>query len=83
MRGDLNGLVLVWGEWLSASICVSFRKACQTSIRDGCQHQLNFFCCLSEIELKHHHQQKSNCRFLSEYCLLLTADINIFTLAKL
>lgn len=29
------------------------------------------------------HQQKSNCRFLSEYCLQLITDTNIFTLAKL
>lgn len=82
MRGDLNGLVLVWGEWLSASACISFRKACQTSVRDACQHQLHFFCCLSEIGLKHHHHQKPNCRFLSEYYLLLIADINISLLQQ-
>lgn len=26
MRGELNGLVLVWGEWLFASVCVLFIK---------------------------------------------------------
>lgn len=43
-------------KWFSSSlgrmvVSVSFKKACQTSIRDGYQHQLHFFCCLSEIEL--------------------------------
>lgn len=35
MKGDLNGLVLVWGEWLSASICVLFEKACQPLTRNS------------------------------------------------
>lgn len=35
MKGDLNGLVLVWGEWLFASVCVLFKKACQPLTRNA------------------------------------------------
>lgn len=77
MRGDLNGLVLVGGEWLCASVFVLFKKACQPLIRNACKHQLFLFQYSLFVRERTQTNKKSNCGFRSEYCILLISDIHV------
>lgn len=74
MRGDLNGLVLVWGEQLLAGVCVLFEKSWQSFRRNACKNLLFFFQYVWLDRDRFLVQPIS--RFKSECCLFFISDIH-------